>query len=79
MAEHLEWDKTGRVLLPDDQMKETGTGKDVMLFGARNHLEIWNRADWEEHRASLRARRKQIHQLAELAQAEQRTKPDQGT
>jgi MraZ protein len=72
LAEHLEWDKTGRVLLPDDQMKETGTGKDIVLFGARNHLEIWNRPDWEAHREGLRARRKEISQLAE-------NRTDQGT
>ena len=60
LAERLEWDNQGRVLIPDEEMTETGTGKDVVLFGARNHLEIWNRTDFETHRTSLRARRKEI-------------------
>ena len=60
LAERLEWDQQGRVLLPADELKETGTGKDVVLFGSRDHLEIWNRTDWEAHRATLRARRKEI-------------------
>ena len=60
LAERLEWDQQGRVLLPADELKETETGKDVVLFGSRDHLEIWNRTDWEEHRTHLRARRKEI-------------------
>jgi MraZ protein len=60
LAEKLEWDQQGRILLPADEMKETGTGKDVVLFGSRDHLEIWNRTDFEAHRMSLRARRKEI-------------------
>ena len=60
LAERLEWDQQGRVLLPAEELKETGTGKDVVLFGSRDHLEIWNRTDWEEYRATLRVRRKEI-------------------
>jgi len=60
LAEKLEWDQQGRILLPSEEMKETGTSRDVVLFGSRDHLEIWNRTDWEEHRKSLRARRKEI-------------------
>jgi len=65
LAEKLEGDNQGRVLLDDDQLKDTGTGKDVVLFGSRNHLEIWNRSSWEEYRANLQARRKQIQLLAQ--------------
>jgi len=65
LAEKLEWDNQGRILLPDEQLKETATGKDVVLFGSRNHLEIWNRSSWEEYRAGLQARRKQIQLLAQ--------------
>lgn len=60
LADRLEWDKQGRILLPDDQLKETSTGKDIVLFGSRNHLEIWNRSDWDAYRLSLQTRRKEI-------------------
>jgi len=73
LAEKLEWDNQGRVLIPDELMKETGTGKDVVLFGARNHLEIWNRTDWEPYRMSLQAKRKEISLRAK------QTKPVQGS
>ena len=47
MASRVEWDKQGRLVLPDKTLRRTNTGKDVTLIGARNHLELWNRADWE--------------------------------
>ena len=90
LAEKLEWDQQGRVLLPADEMEETGTGRDVVLFGSRDHLEIWNRTEFEEHRRSLRARRKEISargrqkrteqsgKTEQIAKADQGEKTDQG-
>ena len=46
-ARKLEWDKQGRVLIPDSTLQRTGTKKQITLIGCRDHLEIWNRADWE--------------------------------
>jgi MraZ protein len=68
-ASKVEWDKQGRVLLPDTAVRRAGLGKDVTLVGARDHLELWNRADWDnfvEGRlarvAELRARaRESVH------------------
>jgi len=67
LADKLPWDKAGRILLPGDEMKRTGTGTDVMLIGALNHLEIWNASDWEAHRQSIEARREAISALANNA------------
>ena len=53
MASRLEWDKQGRVLMPDKTLKRTGLGRDVTLIGVRDHLELWNRADWEVRREEL--------------------------
>jgi MraZ protein len=47
MASRVEWDKQGRMLLPDKTLKRTGTTKEVTVIGARDHLELWNRADWD--------------------------------
>jgi MraZ protein len=47
MASRVEWDKQGRILLPDKTLKRTGTTKEVTVIGARDHLELWNRADWD--------------------------------
>lgn len=63
-ARKLEWDKQGRVLIPESTLRRTGTGKQISLVGCRDHLEIWNRADWETHDDSLSARMNEILQRA---------------
>lgn len=73
MASRLEWDKQGRVLLPDKALKRAKVGKEVTLVGARDHLEIWNRADWDEEQERLEARRADI--MEKMRQA--REKPPQ--
>ena len=60
LASRVEWDKQGRVLLPDRELKRAGIGKDVTLVGARDHLELWNRADWNTEREQLEARRADV-------------------
>jgi MraZ protein len=47
MASKVNWDKQGRILLPDATLRRTGTGREITLVGVRNHLELWNRQDWE--------------------------------
>jgi MraZ protein len=60
MSSRIEVDKQGRILLPEKILKRTGVGKEVTMLGARNHLEIWNRADWEIEQEQLFANRKEI-------------------
>lgn len=73
LASRVEWDKQGRVLLPDRALKRAGIGKDVTLVGARDHLELWNRADWDAAREQLEARRADV--MEKMRQA--REKPPQ--
>jgi len=60
LASRVEWDKQGRVLLPDRALRRAGIGKEVTLVGARDHLEIWNRSEWETERDQLEARRRDL-------------------
>jgi MraZ protein len=53
MASRLEWDKQGRVLVPEKTLRRTGLGREVTLLGVRNHLELWNRGDWDARREEL--------------------------
>lgn len=39
-------DKQGRILLPELVVSLTDTGRDVVLLGVFNHLQIWNREDF---------------------------------
>ena len=43
----VEPDKQGRLVLPEKLLRRTGIGKEVTMIGARDHLELWNRAEWE--------------------------------
>jgi MraZ protein len=60
MASRIEWDKQGRVLLPDRVLKRAGVGKDVTLVGVRDHLELWQRSEWEAERDALENRRAEL-------------------
>ena len=67
LASRLEPDKQGRVLLPDKILKRAGILKEVTLIGVRDHLELWNRADWEARREELERRGPEIALAAKKA------------
>lgn len=56
MVSRVELDKQGRLLLPDKTLRRTGTQREISLIGARDHLEVWNRAEWEARFEELRTR-----------------------
>ena len=39
----LKFDSHGRILLPTDLLEEYGLGKEVMVNGVLDHLEIWDK------------------------------------
>lgn len=49
LARRVEMDKTGRVRLPESLLEMTGLAGEVVLIGAKDHLEIRNRAAWQEY------------------------------
>jgi MraZ protein len=67
MASRVEPDKQGRVLLPDKTLRRAGIKKEVTLIGVRDHLELWNRADWEAERERLETLRSELAVAARQA------------
>ncbi len=67
MASRIEWDKQGRVLLPEKMLKRTGLEREITLIGAGNHLELWNRPAWEQHREELFQKSPEIAMRAKKA------------
>lgn len=65
LAEELEWDGQGRVVLPDEMLKSSGIGKEVTLIGAKDHLELWNRQKWLERKELLIAQSAKIERWAQ--------------
>ena len=67
LASRLDWDKQGRVLVPEKTLKRTGLSREITMIGARDHLELWNRADWDARRETLLARSSEIALRAKQA------------
>ena len=45
----LDIDKQGRALLPTQLLAKYKIGKEVIVIGALDHIEVWNRKDYEAY------------------------------
>lgn len=63
-AERVEVDGQGRVRIPQALAELAGLGKEAVLLGVQDHLEIWDRGRWE---AYLAAHAERYDDLAEQA------------
>jgi MraZ protein len=70
----LEPDSQGRVLVPERLLKRAGIGKDVVLVGMDDHLELWDREKFEKFEDALwpeytQRRAAAIHEMRARASA----------
>jgi MraZ protein len=47
-ASEVEPDRQGRVMIPAALIEHAGLGREVVVAGVRDHLEIWDRAKWRQ-------------------------------
>jgi len=47
LAARIVMDRQGRILLPEKAIRRTDMSREVVLLGAGDHLELWNRKDWD--------------------------------
>jgi MraZ protein len=47
-ATETELDKQGRIMLPPALIAHAGLGREVVVAGVRDHVEIWDRAGWRK-------------------------------
>jgi MraZ protein len=47
-AAEAELDRQGRVMLPTPLVEHAALGREVVVAGVRDHVEIWERARWRE-------------------------------
>jgi MraZ protein len=47
LAQELEVDGLGRILLPENVQKWCGLSKEVAILGVDDHVEVWDRARWQ--------------------------------
>ena len=48
-AAEAEPDKQGRIMIPPALLEHARLGREVIVAGVYDHLEIWDRAAWREH------------------------------
>jgi len=48
-ASETEPDKQGRVMVPGTLAKSAGIGREVVIAGVGDHLEVWDRTAWRDH------------------------------
>jgi len=54
-------DKQGRALLPENAVDRKKLGREVTLVGNHDHLQLWNRKEWQEF---IRVEQERAEQLA---------------
>jgi MraZ protein len=47
-ASDTELDRQGRIMIPQPLVEHANLGREVVVAGVRDHLEIWDRAAWRE-------------------------------
>jgi MraZ protein len=47
-ATETELDKQGRIMLPPPLIEHARLGREVVVAGVRDHVEIWDRAAWRK-------------------------------
>ena len=47
-ASEVEPDRQGRVMIPAALIEHAGLGREVVVAGVLDHLEIWDRAKWRQ-------------------------------
>ena len=72
LASKVELDGQGRLLLNERLRKRAGLKDQVTLVGVRDHIELWNRENWEQYLADHMAQyQKQMSQARQVVLQEQ--------
>jgi MraZ protein len=56
----LELDPQGRLAIPARTFRRMEMSREITLIGVKDHLEIWNRAEWEQKREELIGRSAEV-------------------
>lgn len=52
-AENIEVDRLGRIILPTQLKEYAHILKDVVVVGAGDHFEIWNKEEWLNYQSTI--------------------------
>jgi len=63
-TQRVELDRQGRIRMPAELAELAELGKEVVLLGVQDHVELWASGRWEAYLAEKRARYDQIAEAA---------------
>ena len=63
-AQQVEVDRQGRIRVPTELAELTGLGKEAMLLGVQDHLELWAADRWKTY---LSEKQQHYDEIAEAA------------
>jgi MraZ protein len=67
LANKVELDNQGRLLLNESLRKRAGLKDQITLIGVRDHIEIWNSENWEQYLSDNMAQyQKQMSQARQV-------------
>src|SRR5579871_410688 len=75
-AERVEIEHQGRIRIPPELAQWAGIGREAVLLGVQDHMELWDRARWDDYLGRQRAQYDQCADAALSAapfQADRRT------
>lgn len=75
LAEHVDLDSQGRIMIPERMRRRAGLGRDLVICGVRDHLEIRNREDFERDIDANWQRYPEIQEKARAAFKKARRQP----
>ncbi|MCK4850347.1 MAG: hypothetical protein KAT11_03295 [Phycisphaerae bacterium] len=75
LASHLELDSQNRVTLPAKMVERAQLRRDVVLIGAKDHIELWDAKVWKGYLAGQLERHEELLELGRQARGE-RTKQE---
>ena len=77
VSAHLEVDKQGRVLLPQQQLQSAGIGKHIVLLAARDRLIMMNREEGRKFIDKGWSTYRKMREVAELKNTHRAANPEQ--
>ena len=68
----LDVDKQGRILIPERLLARHAIGREVLITGANDRLDLWNKADYEKFWEDNEPRKEELKRLARKAARDRR-------
>ena len=70
LVSRVDWDRHGRVSLPEKEIRRAGLNREITVVGAGDHIEVWTRSDWAAQEEELLRQQTEIDERIRQRQRE---------